>query len=64
MQLCYHVLKNKINKTGITNYGGLFGGAAVVFICKRQFLTGYDLSKKFLRLCGNVAALYAKNVLT
>ena len=49
MQLCYHVLKNKINKTGITNYGGLFGGAAVVFICKRQFLTGYDLSKKFLR---------------
>ena len=25
---------------------------------------GYNLSKKSPRLCGNVAALYAKNVLT
>ena len=36
----------------------------MVSISKRQFLTEYDLSKKFLHLRRDVAALYAKNVLT
>nr|DAY50797.1 MAG TPA: hypothetical protein [Caudoviricetes sp.] len=36
----------------------------MVFICKRRFLTGYDLSKKSLLLHRDVAALYAKFVLT